>query len=216
MPRHDLPFHVAPTDPMSPDGLAPAAAKSSSNSFARSAGLVIAFVLLFTLAVSLVLALIPELAVLGLLAYCFGCRHGVDAVHARARMHFAHTIFAKLPRASCQDHIAAIDNVTRRLAGTAGRRTMLIGVWFSLGHCTVVVIVCAAVIVGARTSSRQFEMLEDLGAAVGPWVAAVVLVTIGSMNLCAARELRLQWRQREARGHVHEIASLLTRGCPAL
>lgn len=165
-----------------------------SEGFARAAGLLVGLIFLVTGSTALlVLYFVPSFSVLALLAYSFGCRHGVDA-----------------------DHIAAIDNVTRRLAGTAGRRTLLVGVWFSLGHCTVVVLLCAAVIVGARTSSQQFEVLEELGAAVGPWVAAVVLLTIGSMNLCAARELRLQWRQREARGHAHELASLLTRCCPAL
>ena len=166
----------------------------SEGSFAKAAGLLLALIFLVTGSIGmLVLYYAPSISVPALLAYSFGCRHGVDA-----------------------DHIAAIDNVTRRLVATAGRHTMLVGVWFSLGHCTVVVLLCAAVIVGAHTSSRQFEMLEELGAAVGPWIAAVVLLTIGSMNLCAVHELRLQWRQREARGHPHEIASLLTRCCPAL
>ena len=161
---------------------------------AKAAGLLITLIFLVTSTIALlVLYFVPSFSVLALLAYSFGCRHGVDA-----------------------DHIAAIDNVTRRLASTAGRRTMLVGVWFSLGHCTVVVLLCAAVIVGARTSSQQFEALEQFGAAVGPWVAAIMLVTIGSMNLCAACELRSQWRKRKALGHEHAVASLVTRCCPAL
>ena len=145
-----------------------------SEGFARAAGLLVGLICLVTGTTALlVLYFVPSFSVLALLAYSFGCRHGVDA-----------------------DHIAAIDNVTRRLVFTAGRRTMLVGVWFSLGHCTVVVLVCTAVIVGAHTSSWQFAALEELGAAVGPWVAAGVLLTIGSMNLWQARELRLQWRQR--------------------
>ena len=165
-----------------------------SEGFAKAAGLLISLIFLVTSTIALlVLYFVPSFSVLALLAYSFGCRHGVDA-----------------------DHIAAIDNVTRRLASTAGRRTMLVGVWFSLGHCTVVVLLCAAVILGARTSSQQFEALEQFGAAVGPWVAAIILVTIGSMNLCAARELRSQWRNRKALGHEHAVASLVTRCCPAL
>jgi high-affinity nickel-transport protein len=173
---------------------ADAAEPRASDGFAKAAGILVGLILVVTASASLlVLYFLPSLSVLALLAYSFGCRHGVDA-----------------------DHIAAIDNVTRRLVASAGRRTMLVGVWFSLGHCTVVVLLCAAVILGARTSSEQFESLEALGAAVGPWVAAAMLLTIGCMNLCAARELHTQWRQRAARGHAHELASLVTRCCPSL
>ena len=86
---------------------------ASKRSFACAASLLVAYIALFTLAASTVLILMPSLAVLGLLAYSFGCRHGIDA-----------------------DHIAAIDNVTRRMVA-AGRRPMTIGIFFSLGHCTV-------------------------------------------------------------------------------
>lgn len=163
-------------------------------SFACAASILVGLILLVTAAASLlVLFYLPSLSVLSLLAYSFGCRHGIDA-----------------------DHIAAIDNVTRRLAETSGRSTMTVGVWFSFGHCTVVVLLCAAVLAGARTSSSQFDHLTALGEAIGPWVAAAVLFTIGSLNLCAARELHVQWKDRKARGHAHELASLVTRFCPAL
>ena len=163
--------------------------------FARAACLLVGLILVVSVAASLlVLIWLPSLAVLALLAYSFGCRHGIDA-----------------------DHIAAIDNVTRRLvANGTGRRTMMVGVWFSLGHCTVVVLLCAAVVAGARTSSRQFEELAALGETVGPWVAAVVLLAIGSINIYTARDLIRQWKDRQARGHEHEIASLVTGCCPAL
>jgi len=51
---------------------------------------------------------------IGLLAYTFGMRHGVDA-----------------------DHIAAIDNVTRKLM-QEGKKPVAVGFFFSLGHSTVV------------------------------------------------------------------------------
>ena len=49
------------------------------------------------------------------MAYVFGLRHGVDA-----------------------DHIAAIDNTTRKLMHE-GKRPLSVGTWFSLGHSTIVV-----------------------------------------------------------------------------
>ena len=86
------------------------------------------------------------------------------------------------------DHIAAIDNVTRRLVAT-GRRPFTVGLFFSLGHCTVVLALCALVIVSSELSSETLEEWASTGSAVGPWVAAVILLSIGSMNACAVRDL---------------------------
>src|SRR5687768_10201843 len=58
---------------------------------------------------------------LGLTAYTLGMRHAFDA-----------------------DHIAAIDNTTRKLM-TEGQRPMSVGLWFSLGHSSVVFGLCALV-----------------------------------------------------------------------
>ena len=176
---------------MSPDSPPPTTQKRTS--FFVAASVLVGLILVVTAAASLlVLFYLPSLSVLSLLAYSFGCRHGIDA-----------------------DHIAAIDNVTRRLVETSGRSTMTVGIWFSLGHCTVVVLLCAAVLAGASTSSSQFEELTAIGEAIGPWVTAAVLLTIGSINLCNARELHTQWKDRKMRGHAHELASLVTKCCPS-
>src|SRR5712672_519592 len=63
----------------------------------------------------------PVLLGTALLAYSFGLRHAVDA-----------------------DHIAAIDNVTRKLM-QEGKRPVSVGFWFALGHSTVVVLGSAAI-----------------------------------------------------------------------
>src|SRR5258707_5800436 len=63
----------------------------------------------------------PVLLGTALLAYTFGLRHAVDA-----------------------DHIAAIDNVTRKLMQD-GKRPVAVGFFFSLGHSTIVVLASAAV-----------------------------------------------------------------------
>jgi high-affinity nickel-transport protein len=63
---------------------------------------------------------------LGLTAFTLGVRHAFDA-----------------------DHIAAIDNATRRLL-SQGRRPVSVGFWFALGHSTVVVVLAVGVAAGAR------------------------------------------------------------------
>src|SRR4051795_9333021 len=70
---------------------------------------------------------------LGLTAYTLGLRHAFDA-----------------------DHIAAIDNTTRKLMAD-GKRPVTVGFWFSLGHSTVVFALCLLLAVGIRSLSGQLE-----------------------------------------------------------
>ena len=72
----------------------------------------------------------------GLLAYTFGLRHGVDA-----------------------DHIAAIDNVTRKLM-QEGKRPVGVGFFFSLGHSTIVVLLSALVAVAASLVESSLPQLQ--------------------------------------------------------
>ena len=162
--------------------------------FALSAALLIGGIVAFTAVVSLTMLLLlpPSLASLGLIAYCFGCRHGVDA-----------------------DHIAAIDGVTRKLVA-AGQRPLLVGLFFSLGHCVVVFVICGTVVASSSVTGARIEAWESAGAAVGPWVAAAVLLCLGVLNVFVARDLLSQWRLRQARGHQHEIASMVGTCCPSL
>ena len=171
--------------------LLPPAAASGRPPFALSAGLLIGGIVAFTAAVSLAILLLlpPSMATLGLLAYCFGCRHGVDA-----------------------DHIAAIDGVTRKLVA-AGQRPLLVGLFFSLGHCFVVFVICGAVVASSEVTGARLEAWASTGAAVGPYVAAAVLLTLGVCNVFVARDLLSQWRLRQAKGHQHEIASLVGSCC---
>jgi high-affinity nickel-transport protein len=98
----------------------------------------------------------PVLLGTALLAYSFGLRHAVDA-----------------------DHIAAIDNVTRKLMAD-GRRPVFAGLYFSLGHSTVVVLASAAVAMGAHLLSGQ---LKDIGGIVGTSLSALFLFAIAVANL---------------------------------
>ena len=68
------------------------------------------------------------------------------------------------------DHIAAIDNVARKLSA-ARRPAALVGLWFSLGHSTVVVLLCAAVSMGSAYARAHIASLATAGANVGDAVS---------------------------------------------
>jgi high-affinity nickel-transport protein len=95
---------------------------------------------------------------LGIVAYVFGLRHGVDA-----------------------DHIAAIDNTTRKLM-QEGKRPYTVGMWFSLGHSTVVVALIIGLIFATRVVTTNIPSLQSTGAIVGTLVSGSFLWIIGFIN----------------------------------
>jgi nickel/cobalt transporter (NiCoT) family protein len=100
----------------------------------------------------------PLLLGTALLAYGLGVRHAIDA-----------------------DHIAAIDNVTRKLMHH-GQRPIGVGFFFSLGHSTVVVLASTAIAVTATALSRQFVAFHAIGSMIGTIVSALFLLIIAVMN----------------------------------
>ncbi len=108
----------------------------------------------------------------GLLAYTFGLRHAFDA-----------------------DHIAAIDNATRKLlaerSGSDGprRQPLSAGFWFSLGHSTVVLGLAVMLCLGVKALAGQLtddsSALHSLAALIGSSVSGVFLWVIGLLNLAA-------------------------------
>jgi high-affinity nickel-transport protein len=101
----------------------------------------------------------PVLLGTAMLAYTFGLRHAVDA-----------------------DHIAAIDNVTRKLM-QQGQRPVGVGFFFSLGHSAVVVLLSLAVAFAAKEVSSSFDSLKALGDVVGTLVSALFLFAIAIFNI---------------------------------
>jgi high-affinity nickel-transport protein len=95
---------------------------------------------------------------LGIVAYVFGLRHGVDA-----------------------DHIAAIDNTTRKLM-QEGKRPYTVGMWFSLGHSTVVVALIIGLIFATKTVATNIPGLQSAGAVIGTLVSGGFLWIIGFIN----------------------------------
>lgn len=102
---------------------------------------------------------------LGVTAYTLGMRHAFDA-----------------------DHIAAIDNTTRKLM-TEGQRPMSVGFWFSLGHSSVVFIMVMLLALGIRALAGAIEddqsTLQQTTGLWGTSVSGVFLLLIGVINLVA-------------------------------
>jgi nickel/cobalt transporter (NiCoT) family protein len=103
---------------------------------------------------------------IGVTAYLLGVRHAFDA-----------------------DHIAVIDNTTRKLVGE-GTRSTSAGFWFSLGHSSVVFGLAFLLAIGVRAivgpvQDEGSPLLQTLGL-VGSLVAGTFLILIGLSNLFAA------------------------------
>jgi nickel/cobalt transporter (NiCoT) family protein len=101
----------------------------------------------------------PVLIGTAFLAYAFGLRHAVDA-----------------------DHIAAIDNVTRKLMQD-GRRPVSVGFFFALGHSTIVVLASVGVALAAGALQGRFASFRLVGGVVGTLVSAVFLFLVAAANL---------------------------------
>jgi nickel/cobalt transporter (NiCoT) family protein len=101
----------------------------------------------------------PVLLGTAFLAYGFGLRHAVDA-----------------------DHIAAIDNVTRKLM-QEGKRPIAAGCFFSLGHSTVVVLASIGVAVTAAAFKDRLESFASIGGVIGTLISAAFLLIIAAINV---------------------------------
>mmetsp|Transcript_1431 Transcript_1431/g.2271 ORF Transcript_1431/g.2271 Transcript_1431/m.2271 type:complete len:414 (+) Transcript_1431:73-1314(+) len=96
---------------------------------------------------------------LALLAWTFGLRHAVDA-----------------------DHIAAIDNVTRKLVGQ-GQIPVSVGLMFGIGHSFMVLVISCITIVSAATLRGMEGPLADFGRLIGTLFSAIVLLVLGILNV---------------------------------
>src|SRR6476469_3351728 len=101
----------------------------------------------------------PALAGLGVLAYTFGLRHAFDA-----------------------DHIAAIDNTTRKMLQQE-KRPLGVGFFFSLGHSTIVFGLALALALAAKTVNSSIPSFQNWGGYVGTSVSGTFLWIIGILNL---------------------------------
>jgi nickel/cobalt transporter (NiCoT) family protein len=105
----------------------------------------------------------------GVLAYTFGLRHAFDA-----------------------DHIAAVDNTTRKLMADnvidpTGKKPLSVGFWFSLGHSTIVLGLALLLSVGLKAIAgpvaNNDSVLHSVTGVVGASVSGVFLWILGILNL---------------------------------
>jgi high-affinity nickel-transport protein len=131
----------------------------------------------------------PLLLGTAFLAYSFGLRHAVDA-----------------------DHIAAIDNVTRKLMHE-GRRPVSVGLFFSLGHSSVVILASAAIAATALAFKGRFDAMRSVGEVIGTGVSALFLVAIALMNLVILANVYRTFREvKGGKPYVDEDLNLLLAG----
>jgi len=128
----------------------------------------------------------PVLLGTALLAYGFGLRHAVDA-----------------------DHIAAIDNVTRKLMQEK-KRPVAVGFFFSLGHSSVVVLASLVVAVTTSAMNERVEGFKDMGGVISTSISALFLLLIALMNLVILRSIYKAWRNvRQGGVYVDDDFDLL-------
>jgi nickel/cobalt transporter (NiCoT) family protein len=121
----------------------------------------------------------PILLPTALLAYTFGLRHAVDA-----------------------DHIAAIDNSTRKLMQD-GERPVAVGLFFSLGHSTIVVALSVLIAISATVISDIPEA-RQIGGLIGTAVSGIFLLVIGVINLAVLIDIYRMFQRVRAGGTYDE------------
>ncbi|MFG2825629.1 HoxN/HupN/NixA family nickel/cobalt transporter [Kitasatospora sp. NPDC048365] len=122
---------------------------------------------------------------IGVTAYTLGMRHAFDA-----------------------DHIAAIDNTTRKLMHE-GKRPLSVGFWFSLGHSSIVFGLAALLALGIRTLAGPVEnddsRLHDVTGLIGTTVSGTFLYAIAIINIVILVGIWKVFRQMRA-GRFDEAA----------
>lgn len=104
----------------------------------------------------------PALMAAATLAYSFGLRHAFDA-----------------------DHIAAVDNVTRKLM-QSGRRPLTTGLYFSLGHSLVMLVATLAIVLAVAHVNARFLSINSVAGTLGTLVSAVFLFAVAAINAVIA------------------------------
>jgi high-affinity nickel-transport protein len=124
----------------------------------------------------------------GVLAYTFGLRHAFDA-----------------------DHIAAVDNATRKLlTDDTGRKPLSLGFWFSLGHSTIVFALALLLSFGVKAVvgpvTDDTSVLHSAAGVIGAGVSGVFLWILGLLNLAVLMGIIRVFRQM--RSGVYDEAQL--------
>lgn len=112
----------------------------------------------------------PVLLGTALLAYSFGLRHAVDV-----------------------DHIAAIDNVTRKMM-QQNKRPVTVGFYFSMGHSLVLIIATVIIVLTLSSINGKFDELNNTAGIIGTSVSAIFLVIMALLNIVIASSVYKTFR----------------------
>ena len=116
----------------------------------------------------------------GALAYSFGLRHAFDA-----------------------DHISAIDDTTRLMLAK-GKKPMGVGLFFSLGHSTIVLALSIGIAFAAKQAVKFQHNFAQTGGIIGASVSAFFLYLVGILNLIILVGIIKVWRQAKSGKFSHE------------
>jgi len=116
----------------------------------------------------------------GALAYGFGLRHAFDA-----------------------DHIVAIDDTTRIMLAK-GKKPLGVGLFFSLGHSTVVLALSVAIAFAATKASVFKDAFSSTGGTIGTSVSGFFLYLVGILNLVIMVGVLKAWKQAKSGKYSHE------------
>ncbi|GAC1610670.1 MAG: HoxN/HupN/NixA family nickel/cobalt transporter [Mycobacteriales bacterium] len=124
----------------------------------------------------------------GTLAYTFGLRHAFDA-----------------------DHISAVDDTTRYLL-QKGKRPLAVGLFFSLGHSTIVFAFVTAIAIVATKATAFQHAFQGTGGIIGTLVSGTFLYLIAALNLAVLSGIIRVWRQAKRGTYsVEELDELLAK-----
>ena len=125
--------------------------------------LIIALIMLF--AIAFILYSVPSLLGFGIIALTLGLRHGLDA-----------------------DHIVVVDNITRKLT-IENKPSQLTGLFFALGHSTIVFILTILTIIGTTNSNFLSSTLSRIGDNVGGLISTSFLCLTLILNIVAFKNI---------------------------
>ena len=125
----------------------------------------------------------PLLLGTALLSFGLGLRHAVDA-----------------------DHIAAIDNVTRKLIQNQ-QRPIGVGFFFALGHSTIVLLACVVIAWTSSQITTRFGDMKEIGSLIGTLVSAFFLFIIAILNALILWSTFKTWRTYKRTGQYTDESS---------
>ena len=121
----------------------------------------------------------PQILGMAILSYTFGLQHAFDV-----------------------DHIAAIDNMSRKLIGQ-DKKTKGVGFFFSLGHSTVVIILATLTIFAVKWAQKALPQFQSLGGVIATLVSGCFLLLLAIINFIMLKNIIITFKSMR-RGDYNE------------